>query len=207
MSTEHDDFLPIFLDEAFGRIDTMLDLLAAEEAGTAETVTVLLREAHTLKGAAGIVGLGEVQQIAHAMEEVLAAARETGAGLDPASTAVVKRQVDALRRRLDEAAAAKTDGAPEPEQASTQAGSGSIAQGSLRVRSDKVDRLSSDIEDRLQLVIFAQARLEPFLLLRAKRSSGTDLDAQPPRALVVNVAIARGHRPQQVEPVVVVEHL
>src|SRR5439155_2149676 len=111
VSTEHDDFLPIFLDEAFGRIDTMLDLLAAEEAGTAETVTVLLREAHTLKGAAGIVGLGEVQQIAHAMEEVLAAARETGAGLDPASTAVVKRQVDALRRRLDEAAAAKTDGA------------------------------------------------------------------------------------------------
>jgi len=169
VSTEHDDFLPIFLDEAFGRIDTMLDLLAAEEAGTAETVTVLLREAHTLKGAAGIVGLGEVQQIAHAMEEVLAAARETGAGLDPASTAVVKRQVDALRRRLDEAAAAKTDGAPEPEQASTQAGSGSIAQGSLRVRSDKVDRLL----DLVGETVLHHRRLEH--LLGSTESAG-DLD-------------------------------
>lgn len=167
MNAGHDDFLLVFLDEAFGRVDTMLDLLADGDSGADETVTVLLREAHTLKGAAGIVGLGEVQQIAHAMEEILAPARESGAGLDEASAQIVKRQVDALRHRLETAAAGAEDSS-DPERPAARASNGPVGPSSLRVRSEKVDRLL----DLVGETVLHQRRLEHALGASDAKGSG-----------------------------------
>ena len=51
----------------------MVDTLLALEAGRAapDAVDSLFRDAHTIKGAAGMLGLGEIHVLAHAVEEIL----------------------------------------------------------------------------------------------------------------------------------------
>jgi len=68
----------IFRDEAIGRLDEMDQALLAVESGKAgaDAVDALFRNAHTIKGAAGMVGFGDVSVLAHAVEDVLAVVRE-----------------------------------------------------------------------------------------------------------------------------------
>src|SRR5271157_1053219 len=59
-------------------------LVALEGSGaTAEVIEPLMRAAHSLKGAARIVGLGAAVQVAHAMEDCLVAAQKGQVGLEP----------------------------------------------------------------------------------------------------------------------------
>ena len=53
--------------------------LLAIEAGTAgaETIDSLFRNAHTIKGAAGMLGFDDVRAVAHAAEDVLASVRDS----------------------------------------------------------------------------------------------------------------------------------
>jgi two-component system chemotaxis sensor kinase CheA len=98
MSQREAEFLGIFRDEANERLDSMTTALLAIEEGraTADVIDSLFRDAHTIKGAAGMLGLDEIAVLAHAVEDVLADARERGelaAGLaDP-----LLRAGDALR--------------------------------------------------------------------------------------------------------------
>ena len=51
-------------------------LLAVESgAAGAETIDSLFRNAHTIKGAAGMLGFDDVRALAHAAEDVLASVR------------------------------------------------------------------------------------------------------------------------------------
>ncbi len=80
MTGPDDELAELFRDEATRRIDAMDAALLEIEAGTAgaETVTGLFREAHTIKGAAGMVGQDDIRVVAHAVEDILAVLRDQG---------------------------------------------------------------------------------------------------------------------------------
>jgi chemotaxis protein histidine kinase CheA/CheY-like chemotaxis protein len=101
VTSPEDDLAELFRDEAMRRIDAMDAALLEIETGNAgaETVTDLFREAHTIKGAAGMVGQDDVRVVAHAVEDILAVLRDRGtfpAGLVPGllrATGLLRRQV------------------------------------------------------------------------------------------------------------------
>jgi two-component system chemotaxis sensor kinase CheA len=90
--------LEIFREETLGRADSMSEGLYAVEHGTGDSVAVatLFRDAHSIKGSAGMAGHEEVGAVAHAMEEILAPACDRGA-LDPAAVPALRGGVDAIR--------------------------------------------------------------------------------------------------------------
>ena len=74
MSRPDTEFIELFRDETARRLDQMDTLLLAIESGDAgaETIDSLFRHAHTIKGAAGMLGFDDVRALAHATEDVLA---------------------------------------------------------------------------------------------------------------------------------------
>jgi HPt (histidine-containing phosphotransfer) domain-containing protein len=74
------DFAAIFREEAGARFDRMVGALLALESGEAgaEAIDELFREAHSLKGSAGMLGFNDVSAVAHAVEDVLGEARAAG---------------------------------------------------------------------------------------------------------------------------------
>ena len=70
----------IFREEATTRLDQMDKALLAMEAGhaDAETIDALFRNAHTIKGSAGMLGFEDVRSLGHAVEDILASVREEG---------------------------------------------------------------------------------------------------------------------------------
>jgi len=100
--TEHPvDFLELFHGEANERLDNMVSALLALERGDSPTVPIaeLFREAHTIKGAAGMLGLESVHDLAHVLEDLLSDVRDSGvfpSGLaDP-----LLRSIDTLRNLI-----------------------------------------------------------------------------------------------------------
>jgi len=100
----------IFRDEAAERLDQMETALLAVESGAAgaESVDSLFRNAHTIKGAAGMLGFDDTCALAHAVEDVLAGVR--GTGLFPPelaapllrATSVLRAQVAGAQEPIDE---------------------------------------------------------------------------------------------------------
>lgn len=97
------EFLAIFRDEANELLDAMVDQLLACERGSADervAIDLLFRHAHTLKGSAGILGLDDIRDLAHAVEDVLEEPRRTGSY--PAEiTEPLLRAVDVLRAHVE----------------------------------------------------------------------------------------------------------
>ncbi len=105
MSGLDDELTIIFRDEAAGRLDQMETALLAVESGDAgmESVDSLFRNAHTIKGAAGMLGLDDICALARAVEEVLAAVR-AAAEFQPALAAPLLRATAVLRAQVSGAA-------------------------------------------------------------------------------------------------------
>jgi two-component system chemotaxis sensor kinase CheA len=91
----------IFRDEAAERLDQMETALLAVESGDAgaESVDSLFRNAHTIKGAAGMLGLDDIRALAHAVEDVLAGVRGTGV-FPPELAAPLLRATTVLRAQV-----------------------------------------------------------------------------------------------------------
>jgi len=91
----------IFRDEAAERLDQMETALLAVESGDAgaESVDSLFRNAHTIKGAAGMLGLDDVRALAHAVEDVLEGVRRTKA-FPPEVAAPLLRATTMLRAQV-----------------------------------------------------------------------------------------------------------
>src|SRR6266516_6153727 len=99
-----DELIDIFRDEAAERLDQMETALLAVESGDAvdagaESVDSLFRNAHTIKGAAGMLGLDDIQAIAHAVEDVLAGVRDEVV-FRPELAAPLLRATAALRAQV-----------------------------------------------------------------------------------------------------------
>jgi two-component system, chemotaxis family, sensor kinase CheA len=196
MSDADSDFLEIFRDEARTRLDRIVETLLALEngSGQADALDVLFRDTHTLKGAAGMVGLDDIGALAHVMEDLLSHARDDGAlaaGLiDP-----MLRCADALRRHAEgggepiapliaELTAARVaeevptaQPEPEPEPLPTPAPAAQTAGGerrSIRVPAEKIDTLL----DLVGETVLHRRRLEHELAARGgvKRLVSDELD-------------------------------
>jgi two-component system, chemotaxis family, sensor kinase CheA len=99
------ELLQLFQDETTERLDDMDTALLAAEAGNVppDTIDGLFRNAHTIKGAAGILGFSDIAALAHAAEDILAVARAQRA-LHPNLAAPLLRATAALRARVEGAA-------------------------------------------------------------------------------------------------------
>jgi two-component system, chemotaxis family, sensor kinase CheA len=91
----------IFGTEASERVQAMNHHLLALEADPSgdeldEQLAGLFREAHSLKGAAGAVGMAEVEAIAHRLESVFQGVRSGAVRLQPAAFDVLYAGVDAI---------------------------------------------------------------------------------------------------------------
>ena len=164
MSDPDADLTELFRDESAERLDQMDTALLAVESGAAgaETIDSLFRNAHTIKGAAGMLGFDDVRALAHAAEDVLASVRTAGV-FPPDFAAPLLRATAALRAQvngtaepvaglLDDLAACRAGPpggeppgrAPEP---STAAASERVAPApaadvrTLRVSAEKIDHL------------------------------------------------------------------
>jgi len=81
-------------------IDRGLIKLEAEH-GPMDLIHDLFRRFHTLKGLAGFLELPPVRDLAHAVEELLSAVRESAVDLSPALTELLFEATDQLRRDVD----------------------------------------------------------------------------------------------------------
>jgi two-component system chemotaxis sensor kinase CheA len=165
--TEPDaELLEVFREEATERVDHMVETLLALESGHAQSDAIdsLFRDAHSIKGSAGMVGVEEVRAIAHKMEDALEDARERGE-FSQELTDPMLRATDALRSAvggesgiasaaLQELSAAiaqrggvseGTAAAPEVAQAAEPKEPDASAKApesrSMRMSTEKVDRL------------------------------------------------------------------
>ncbi|MES2128072.1 MAG: hybrid sensor histidine kinase/response regulator [Pseudomonadota bacterium] len=88
--------MDLFRMEAQGQCQTLTEGLLAMERGASDAAVVesLMRAAHSLKGAAAIVGLDAVVQLAHAMEDAFVAAQHGKLQLTPP-------RIDALLAGVD----------------------------------------------------------------------------------------------------------
>ena len=92
--------IELFRLEAEGQLATLTrHLLALENAAPdADALEAMMRAAHSLKGAARIVGLDAVVRVAHALEDCFVLAQQGGLALGAGQTDVLLRGVDWLDR-------------------------------------------------------------------------------------------------------------
>ena len=90
--------LDLFRMEADSQASSLTDGLLAMERGGGDAATVesLMRAAHSIKGAAAIVGLDVVVQLAHAMEDAFVAAQNHRLSLTPERIDVLLSGVDLI---------------------------------------------------------------------------------------------------------------
>jgi two-component system chemotaxis sensor kinase CheA len=135
------EIMEVFSEEATERIDRMVETLLALESGHAapDAIDSLFRDAHSIKGSAGMVGIEAAHAIAHRIEDALEGPREQGV-FPPELADPLLRQTDELRRAVtgDGAPApapAMETPAPEPEPVQA------VERRTVRMSTDKVDRL------------------------------------------------------------------
>lgn len=147
-------FLELFKHETNERLDSMVATLLDLESGTTDpgALDSLFRNAHTIKGAAGMLGLDDIRTLAHALEDVLGSAREAGA-LPAELTEPLLRATDGIRSFVS--AGGELDGSLGDELERARAGlaaaeSPAVAVPStdrpaesrtIRVPAEKIDRL------------------------------------------------------------------
>lgn len=155
-------FLDVFLAEARERIARMnQDLLALEaKPEDREAFRGVLREAHSLKAAARMMGFSTVGTLAHRLENLLVVLEEKERSLTREEADMVFEVVDALSRMLDGITQGRPEAdvqgllerleavAPAAEPAPASPGrvewrSPEMIEGSIRVGLEKLDRLAN----------------------------------------------------------------
>lgn len=98
MDDLYEKFLPQFVELSRVRIERALETLAQPER-TAEhtTMTIVIRELHSITGEAGLLGLPHVMALARQTEELAKRLRDSGAAADAdALTGAIRDLKDAL---------------------------------------------------------------------------------------------------------------
>jgi two-component system sensor histidine kinase and response regulator WspE len=92
--------MELFRAETEGQTTILSEGLLALEGGEADPATIepMMRAAHSLKGAARIVGVDSAVRVAHAMEDCFVAAQRGQIAILPAQVDVLLRAVDLLTR-------------------------------------------------------------------------------------------------------------
>jgi two-component system chemotaxis sensor kinase CheA len=145
------ELLDVFRDEADGRLDSLVDAVLALESGRSggDLIEGLLRDIHTIKGGAAVVGLDDVAALAHAIEDLLEPVSETGV-FPPELAEPLLRAADSMRAGLRGEAVTAAPVAPVTPVTETR---------SIRVAAEKLDRLLDLVGESL----LHQRRLEHVL--------------------------------------------
>ncbi len=164
------DLFRMEVDNQATQLEDGLQRLRATGAGAAELEQVM-RAAHSIKGAARMVGVELATRLAHAMEDLVVAVQRGETGLDEAALETLERGLARLRtfatrndeelsraRDEDEAAVAELEAAckalrarPPEAVAPASAGRGEVAdaEGPARETSGRALRISSERLERL----------------------------------------------------------
>ena len=188
-SSPDPEILAVFRSESRARVERMVQTLLAIEAQSApdDAIDSLFRDAHSVKGAAGMLGLTRVRELAHAIEETLADAREAGQ--------LPRELTDPLLRATDElGAAVEADdgGSAEVGTDGPGSGSGSVSEVSrlpsegttesgptqtaahhrreIRTSAEKVDRLIDAVGE----AVLQSRRLDHLLNVADQRDDRVD---------------------------------
>jgi two-component system chemotaxis sensor kinase CheA len=156
--------MDVFLGELEEHVRDLNDgLLALEKvSGRVERVELvkgLLRSAHSLKGAAGAVGVRQIETVAHGVEEIIGAARDGSVALGPKEFEAAYEAVDAIAdagarlrdRRVGPDAPDESASRDRPDPVAT-----TLDPGLVRVPVDKLD----DILARGGELLLARNRLD-----------------------------------------------
>jgi two-component system chemotaxis sensor kinase CheA len=110
-----DEFRPLFVEEAKGHLERIASgLLALESApDDQDAIAGILREAHTMKGAAGMVGMMRVSRLAHRLEDLLVELRAGTRRSTPELTDAMLLVVDGLGRLIAGASGGEQDASDE----------------------------------------------------------------------------------------------
>ncbi|HWH01255.1 MAG TPA: hybrid sensor histidine kinase/response regulator [Pilimelia sp.] len=122
-------FRQLFLEEAAPALDRIgRDLLRLEQSPhDRDLIATLFRDIHNLKGGAGIVGLDEVCELAHAMEDALEPLRRGAATATVHLVDALLAAADGVRQLLDQLAGGAPDPVPVPALAGALRAAGAAA--------------------------------------------------------------------------------
>jgi two-component system chemotaxis sensor kinase CheA len=106
-----DEFRPLFIQEAKGHLERIASGLLVLEAAPGDQAAIagILREAHTMKGAAGMVGMMRVSHHAHRLEDLLVELRAGTRRSSPELTDSMLQYIDGLGRLIAGATAGQED--------------------------------------------------------------------------------------------------
>lgn len=114
LQIDREALLAAFLTESEEILARMeVAFVALEKAPEGELLHALFRDAHTLKGAAGIVGFDAVRDLAHALESVLERLRGHAIPVTDALVTLLLTSVDLVRAAIADAAAGRTEPSKE----------------------------------------------------------------------------------------------
>ncbi len=109
--TEHDELLPVFIEESQQHLQNIEpDLLALEKSGKEtepEMVNRIFRGIHSIKGAAGFFGFHNIGKLSHIMESSLSLLRDGKILPAPELIDALLTGIDALKAMLDDAVASE----------------------------------------------------------------------------------------------------
>lgn len=111
------DFLVEFREEAAEKLDAIASqlLLLEREPTNLQAVREMFLAAHTVKGGASMLRLADIQELAHALEDVLAGLRDQARTLDPATADLLFQTVDRLRALVLSASSATMAAEADPQ--------------------------------------------------------------------------------------------
>jgi len=107
IDVDRDALVRLFFEESQEGLAAMEEALVALEAsaGQGDTLKMLFRVAHTLKGNAASLGFAEIAELTHELEDVLDRLRAGSLAVSRQVIDLLLASVDALREMLAEAQA------------------------------------------------------------------------------------------------------
>lgn len=120
MTDEMDEIWALYADDGAQALDAMeTTLTELEEDAPEDTkaqIGALFRAVHTFKGNSRVLGLANVERVAHLAEDLIGLVRDEGVPLSPEIIDLLVRTGDTLRGMLEETADTQADVSPEPSE-------------------------------------------------------------------------------------------
>jgi len=115
MGELEDEFRPLFVEEAKGHLERIASGLLALESAPDDQAAIdgIFREAHTMKGAAGMVGMMRVSRLAHRLEDLLVELRAGTRRSSPELTDAMLLVVDGMGRLIASPSSGDQDASDE----------------------------------------------------------------------------------------------
>ena len=115
MDIDRDALMKVFLEESRDNLGSLEEALVAleERPADAELLKLIFRTVHTLKGSAAMIGLQDLAEFAHALEDVLDDLRKGNIAAHSDLITLLLQMVDVLRATVQDAVAGRAASTPE----------------------------------------------------------------------------------------------